>query len=784
MAPVDAATSLEFARFAVGQPVRRGEDAKLLTGRGTYTDDIDLPGQAHAWVLRSPHAHGRIRAIDTAAAREMPGVLAIWTAADLAPFAYGQLRSQPVGRNRDGTPMRETPRAALADDRVRYVGDPVAFVVAETRVQARDACEAIALDIEPLPAVTSAQAALAPGAPLLYDHVPGNLQYDFAFGDRTKVEAAFAAAAHVVRIDLAINRVAVCALEPRAAVVGYDATDERWTVHICSQGVFGMRASLAEAMKVPVERVRVLTGNVGGSFGMKAGLYPEYVCLLHAARALRRPVKWTEERMASFLSDQAGRDHAAHAELALDAEGRFLALKVATIGNMGAHAGNYAPMIPALGVQKNVVGVYSTPAIFIEARCAVTNTSPMGPYRGAGRPEGNYIMERLVDAAAAELGFDPAELRRRNHIRPDQFPYAAPNEMTYDCGDFPAVLDKALAAADWDGFARRKAESAARGRLRGRGIAQYLEVTAASVKEMGGIRFDADGGVTLITGTLDYGQGHATPFAQVVSDRLGIPFARIRLLQGDSDELLAGGGTGGSRSMMMSGSALAHAAEKVVEAGRRIASVALEAAVADIEFADGRFRIVGTDRGIGLLELAERLRSGMALPPDVPPTLDVRHVDGAVPSAFPNGCHVAEVEIDPQTGVTEVVRYASVNDFGTIVNPLLVEGQVHGGVAQGIGQALLENPVYDAAGQPLAGSFMDYALPRAADLPFVGFVSHPVPARTNILGVKGCGEAGCAGAMPAVMNAVLDALRPLGVRAVDMPATRETVWRALNGARM
>ena len=784
MAPVDSATSLEYARFAVGQPVRRSEDPTLLTGRGAYTDDVNLPGQVHAWVVRSPYAHATLRGVGTAAARAMPGVLAVWTAADLDPCGYGEIRSAPVGRNRDGTPMREVSRPALARDRLRYVGDPVAIVIAETRDQARDAAEAVELDVEALPAVTAACDALAPGAPVLYDHVPGNLQFDFSFGDAAKVAAAFAAAAHVTRIDLVINRTVVCAMEPRAAAVGYDAATRRWTVHIGSQGVFGMRAALADAMKVPVEQMRVLTGNVGGSFGMKAGLYPEYICLLHAARALGRPVKWTEERGASFLSDQAGRDHVAHAELALDGAGAFLALRVSTIGNMGAYPGNYAPMIPALGIQKNVVGVYRTPAILIEARCAVTNTSPMGPYRGAGRPEGNYIMERLVDAAAAETGIDPVELRRRNHIRPGDFPYAAPNEMSYDCGDFPAVLAKAVAASDWDGFARRRAESQTRGRLRGRGIAQYLEVTAASVKEMGGIRFDADGGVTLITGTLDYGQGHATPFAQVLASRLGVPFERIRLLQGDSDELLAGGGTGGSRSMMMSGSAIAHAAQKVIEAARQVASVALEAAVADIEFVDGRLRIVGTDRSIALLDLAARLRAGMAVPPGVPETLDVRHVDGAVPSAFPNGCHVAEVEVDPQTGVVEVVGYASVNDFGTIVNPLLVAGQVHGGVVQGIGQALYENPVYDVSGQPLAGSFMDYAVPRAEDVPFIGFESHPVPAKTNILGVKGCGEAGCAGAMPAVMNALMDALRPLGVTSIDMPATRESVWQAINRAKV
>jgi carbon-monoxide dehydrogenase large subunit len=784
MAPVDAASATEFAKFSVGQPVPRSEDPTLLTGRGRYTDDLNLPGQAHAWVLRSPYAHARIKSIATDAARAMPGVIAVYTAREIDPEGYRPQRSMPEGRNRDGSTMRQVPRPPLAGDKLRFVGDPVAVVVAETRDQARDAAEAIEFDVEVLPAVTGARAALAADAPQLYDEVPGNLQLDSVSGDVAQADAVFAKAAHVTKLDMVINRVVVSAMEPRAMLAEFDAPSGRFTVHLGSQGVFGMRQSLAEVMNLPVEKIRVLTGNVGGSFGMKAGLYPEYVVIMHAARALGRPVKWTEDRSQSFLSDQAGRDHEVTGELAFDADGRILALRLTMIGNMGAYPSNFAPMIPALNIGKNAIGVYRTPLMVTQARCAVTNTSPMGPYRGAGRPEGNYVMERLMDAAAAELGIDPVELRRRNHIEPAQFPHAAPNGMTYDCGEFGAVLDRALAAADWNGFERRKAESKARGRLRGRGLAQFLEVTAASVKEMGGVRFDADGGVTIITGTLDYGQGHATPFAQVLAERLGIPFARIRLLQGDSDELLAGGGTGGSRSMMMSGSAIAHAAEKVIENGRAIAAAALEAAVADIEFSSGVFRIVGTDREIGLLDLAAKLRAGaLRLPADVPATLDVRHVDGAVPSAFPNGAHIAEVEIDPDTGVVEVVSYASVNDFGVIVNPLLVEGQVHGGVVQGIGQALLERPVYDESGQPLAGSYMDYAVPRAADTPFIGFASHPVPAKTNVLGVKGCGEAGCAGALPAVINAVVDALRPHGVTHVDMPATREVVWRAIHARR-
>ncbi len=783
MAPVDAASSLEFAKFAVGQPVPRSEDPKLLRGRGRYTDDVNLPGQAHAWILRSPHAHGTIRKLDVAAARAMPGVLAVWTAKDLEAFGYGTIKCMPVGTNRDGTPMRLPARPALSGDKVRFVGDPVAIVIAETRDQARDAAEAIELDVATLPAVTSARAALAPGAPEIFADVPGNLQFDYHFGDAAKVAEAFKRAAHVTRREQINSREIDSAMEPRTAVIGYDAASARWTVHIGCQGVFGMRNNLAEIMKVPPEQIRVLAESVGGSFGMKAAVYPEYISLLHAARALGRPVKWTEERGQSFLSDQAGRDHEVVGELALDAQGNFLALRITAIGNLGAYLSSYAPMIPGLGLVKNSIGVYRTPLIEVATRCAITNTSAIGAYRGAGRPEGNYIMERLVDAAATEMKIDPIELRRRNHIRPEEFPYAAPNEMRYDSGEFSALLDQLVEVSDWHGFARRKAESRARGKLRGRGLAQYLEVTAASMKELGGVRFEADGSVTLITGTLDYGQGHASPFAQVLASRLGLPFERIRLLQGDIDELAFGGGTGGSRSMMMSGSAIVGAADKVIEAGKQIASVALEAAVADIEFVQSRFRVVGTDSSVGLLDLAGRLRGGMKLPDGVPKSLDVTHLDGAVPSAYPNGGHVCEVEIEPETGVVEVVRYSSVNDFGVVVNPLTVEGQVHGGVVQGLGQILFEQTVYDEAGQPITGSYMDYAMPRAADAPSIGFVSHPVPATTNALGVKGCGEAGCAGAMPAVMNAVVDALAELGIKDIAMPATRERVWKTIRAAR-
>jgi carbon-monoxide dehydrogenase large subunit len=777
-APFDPSL-LNAERFAIGQPVSRKEDPTLLRGEGRYTDDLNRPGQLYAVMVRSRMAHGEIRGIDADAARAMPGVRAIVTAADLD--AAG-VKNMPAGggKNRDGSPVARPAQRALAMDRVLYVGEPIAMVVAETAKQAKDAAEAVLVDIDALPAVTTASEAAAPGAPQLHADAPGNVHMDYHYGDSEKVAAAFAAAAHVTTLSLRNNRIVVCPMEPRSAIGEYEG--DRLVLRLGCQGVFGQRALLAGIMGVPVDKVQVLTGNVGGSFGMKASAYPEYICLLHAARALGKPVKWTDERSESFMSDSHGRDHEMTAELALDAEGRFLALRVTGYGNLGAWLSNATTIPPTLNTVKNIIGVYATPLIEVAAKCVFTNTTPVGAYRGAGRPEGNYYMERLVETAAREMGIDPVELRRRNHIKRSQMPYKAPSGMLYDDGDFPAIMEEALLAADWDGYAARKAESAARGKLRGRGMGHFLEVTADAGAEMGGVRFDADGGVTIVTGTLDYGQGHATPFAQVLSDRLGVPFEKVKLFQGDSDAMLAGGGTGGSRSMMQSGGAILEASDLVIEKGRQAAAHFLEAAAADIEFRDGRFTIAGTDRSIGIMELAERLRTETRLPADMPRTLDVSHVFKGVPSAFPNGCHIAEVEIDPDTGATELVSYTTVNDFGVLVNPMLVAGQAHGGIAQGIGQALMESVTYDGDGQLLTGSYMDYALPRANDFPGIGFISHPVPARTNALGVKGCGEAGCAGSLPAVMNAVVDALSGFGITHIDMPATPLRVWQAIQDA--
>src|SRR5438105_1396779 len=635
--------------FDIGQPVRRTEDPELLRGEGRYTDDVNEPGQAYAWMVRSPYAHGVIRGVSVETAKAMPGVLAIYTAADLA--AYGPHKCMLDFKQRDGSPMKRPVRKSLATDKVRFVGDPVACAVAETAVQAKDAAEAVELDIEPLPAVALAS---------------------------------------------------------------------------------------------------------------------------EAARALARPVKWTDERSGSFLSDQHGRDHEMTAELALDKQGKFLALRVTGYGNVGAYLGTVAPQPPSMNVVRNVISVYRTPLLEVSTKVMFTNTTPVSAYRGAGRPEANYYMERLIDEAAREMGIDRLELRRRNHVRPEEIPYKAASGMTFDSGDFGAVFEKALVSADVKNFPGRKEESRKRGRLRGLGIGSYLEVTAPPNKEMGGIRFENDGGVTLITGTLDYGQGHAAPFAQVLAERLGVPFEKIRLVQGDSNQLVFGAGTGGSRSMLMSGAAIAQVSPLVINKGKDLAAEALEAAAADIELRPGRFVVAGTDKAIGILELARRF----------PGKLDTTHVTEVIPSAFPNGCHVCEVEIDPETGAVEVARYSSVNDFGTVVNPLLVEGQVHGGVVQGIGQCLMENARYDEDGQLLTGSFMDYALPRAEDLRTpIGWQSHPVPSTTNPLGVKGCGEAGCAGAMTSVMNAVIDALAELGITRFDMPASAPRVWDAIREAR-
>ncbi|MCW5733279.1 MAG: xanthine dehydrogenase family protein molybdopterin-binding subunit [Enhydrobacter sp.] len=775
-APV-AANDLELAKFGVGQPVPRNEDPTLLRGEGRYSDDIKLDNQAHCVMVRSQVAHGIIKDIDIEDARKMPGVLGVWTGADLNAAGYGPLKTLMMVPQRDGSPMKTPTRYSLATDKVRFVGDPVAFVVAETPAQAKDAAEAVVVDIEALPAVTEAREAAQPGAPVVYDDVPGNVCADYHYGDTPKVDEAFAKAAHVTRLRLISNRIVVCAMEPRSAVASYDKETDRYTFQAGNQGAFGLKGQMAALLGVKPAQVRILTGNVGGSFGMKGSPYPEYAGMFHASKLLGRPIKWTDDRSGSFLSDQHGRDHDFDAELALDKDGTFLAVRLVGYANLGGYLSNVGAAMGALGVTRNLAAIYRTPLISVSTKVCFTNTSPVGAYRGAGRPEANYFMERLIATAAREMGIDQVEMRKRNHIKPEEMPYKTASGTVYDSGEFTALLDKALKQADVDGFAARKEESKARGKLRGLGIGDYLEVTAPPMNEMGGIRFEPNGDVTIITGTLDYGQGHWSAFAQVLTTKLGIPFKKIKLVQGDSDLLIAGGGTGGSKSIMASGAAIVEASDKVIDKGKLIAGVALEASPADIEFNAGRFTIVGTDRGIGIMELAGKLRSGMKLPEGVPDSLDVSHVHEAAPSAFPNGTHVCEVEIDPDTGIVEIVKYTMVGDFGTVINPLLVEGQSHGGVVQGIGQAMLEHVVYSEEGQPLTGSFTDYALPRADDVPFFAMDYHSVPAKTNVLGAKGCGEAGCAGSLPSVMNAIVDAL---GGKHINMPATPERVWEVLH----
>ena len=773
--------ALSLTKFGIGQAVRRTEDPTLVRGQGRYTDDVNRPGQAYAVMVRSRNAHGVIRRIDTAAAKAMPGVLAVLTAADLA--GYGGLKCNLPLKSRDGSPIRYTPRPALAGDKVRYVGDPVACVIAETVVQAKDAAEAVTLDIEELPAVTSARDAAQAGAPQVWDEVPGNIALDYHHGDTEKVAEAFAKAAHVVRLPLINQRLVVNSIEPRSAIGEFDAGAEKWTLYSCSQGVFGLKNMMADILGAPAGKMRVVTGNVGGSFGMKAASYSEYVCILHGARALGRPVKLTDERSGSFVSDHHGRDYDMTVEIAFDKDGLIQALRLTGFGNLGGYCAAFGPLLPTLNVTKNIVSMYRTPLLEVATKCVFTNTTLVSAYRGAGRPEGAFNMERTMDYAAAELGIDRFELRRRNFIKAREMPFKTSSGMVYDCGDFPGLFKDALARADVKGFKQRKRESKRAGKLRGLGVACYVETTAAMTTEQAAIRFNADGTVTVITGTLDYGQGHASAFAQVLTEKLGIPFERIRLVQGDSDLLVTGGGTGGSRSAMLSGTAIAQASEKVIESGKQIAAHVLEASAEDIEFHGGRFVIAGTDRAIDVMTLAKRLRDGLTLPAGVPTTLDVTHVTEQVPGTFPNGVHVAEVEIDPATGLTRTVKYTAVNDFGTVLNPMLVEGQIQGGVVQGLGQVLLEGAVYDADGQLVTGSFMDYAMPHAHDAPAIDVFNRPVPTKTNPIGAKGCGEAGTSGGLPAVANAVIDALSDYGIRHLEMPMTPACIWQAIDGAQ-
>lgn len=771
-------------KFGLSQSMRRVEDPRLLRGSGLYADDLALPGQTYGVVVRSPHANARIRGIDASAAKAVPGVLAVFTGADLATAGLGPVPCAIPLKNRDGTPRADTPRPALAVDRVRHVGDPVAFVVAETLKAAKDGAEAVLIDYEPLPAVTDLAAAHQPGAPLVWEGVAGNLCFDWEIGDRAETERLFAEAAHVTRLTVINNRVVVASMEGRVAIGEYDAKTERFTLHANTQGAWLVKRLLAEEVfRLPQDRFRVITNDVGGGFGMKLFVYPEHVMVLFAARALGRPVKWTSDRTEAFLSDTHGRDNITTGELALDAEGRFLALRTRTLANMGAYLSTFGPFIPTGAGTKVLASVYGFRAIYANVLGILTNTTPVDAYRGAGRPEANYVIERLIDQAAREMGIDRVELRRRNMVPPSAMPWRTPVGATYDSGEFAKVLEAALARADWAGFPQRRQEAARRGKKRGIGLAYYLEATGGAPSERAEIRFNDDGTVDVLVGTQSTGQGHETAYVMLTAHELGIPPERIRVVQGDSDVIPTGGGTGGARSLYSEGQAILATAASVIEKGKRAAAEMLEVAPADIAFEAGTFSVVGTDRRIGILDLAaaQRARAAQGLPATL---LDSAEVAEIKAHTFPNGCHVAEVEIDPATGELDIVRYTVCDDMGHVLNPLIVRGQVHGGVAQGIGQAVLERTVYDPeSGQLVSGSFMDYGIPRADDLPDIDVDLIEIPCATNPLGVKGAGEAGAVGSPPAVINAVVDALAEDGVSHIDMPVTPERLWRAISAAK-
>jgi carbon-monoxide dehydrogenase large subunit len=782
----------------IGARLRRKEDSRFLAGKGRYTDDLNRPGQVHAHILRSPHPHAAIRGIDLAAARAMPGVLAIYTGADIEKAGLGGIPCGWQVTGKGGQVMAEPPHPVIAIGHARHVGDPVAVVVAETRAQARDAAEAVTVDYAPLPAVATIEAAIAPGAPLVHDGVAGNLCYDWEIGDRAATDAAFARAAHVVPFDLHNNRLVPNAMEPRAAIGDYDPTTDEHTLYTTSQNPHVIRLLMgAFVLKLPEAKLRVVAPDVGGGFGSKIYHYAEEAIVTWAAAQLGRPVKWTCERTEAFISDAHGRDHVSHAELALDAEGTFLGLRVRTLANMGAYLSTFAPAVPTYLYATLLAGVYRTPAIHAEVKAVFTHTVPVDAYRGAGRPEATYLIERLVDVAAKATGFDRVALRRRNFIRVDEFPYQTPVALQYDSGDYVSTLEAALTAAAWDGFEARRAEAKARGKLRGIGISTYLEACGiapsalvgqlgarAGLYEVANIRVHPTGSVTVFTGTHSHGQGHETTFAQLVADRLGVPFAQVDIVHGDTGKIPFGMGTYGSRGLAVGGSAMVKAMDKIVAKGKRIAAHLLEADVSDIEFDRGLFRVAGTDRTKTLTDISMAAYVPHNYPiEELEPGLEETAFYDPKNFTYPGGCHVCEVEIDPETGITKVVNFHAVDDVGRVINPMIVEGQVQGGVAQGIGQALLENALYDAGGQLLSGSFMDYTMPRAGDLPDVGVATHVTLCTHNPLGVKGCGEVGAIGSPPAVINAVVDALRDYGVTHVEMPATAAKIWSIINAGR-
>lgn len=783
----------------IGARVRRKEDARFLTGHGTYTDDINRPNQTYAHILRSPHAHAKIKKIDTSKAKKAPGVVAIFTGEDFAADKHGGLPCGWLVHNKDGTPMVEPPHPPLAVDRVRHVGDQVALVVAESRAEARDAAELIDVTYEELPAVVTIADALKKGATQVWEQAPNNTCYDWQIGDPAQIDAAFKDAAKVAKVDLVNNRLIPNAMEPRAAIGEYDISSGMHTLYTTSQNPHVIRLLMgAFVLGIPENKLRVIAPDVGGGFGSKIFHYAEEALMTWASKKVARPIKWTADRSESFVTDAHGRDHVTHVELALDKDGKFLALKVETKANLGAYLSTFAPCVPTYLYATLLAGNYTTPLIYCSVRSVFTNTVPVDAYRGAGRPEATYVVERVVDEAARVMGMDRAEIRRQNYVPRDKFPYQTPVALQYDIGDYQTTLDKALKASDYAGFDKRRDEAKKKGKLRGLGIASYIEACGiapsavvgslgarAGLYESAAVRVHPTGSVTVYTGSHSHGQGHETTFAQLVSSTLGVAIDNVDIVHGDTDKIPFGMGTYGSRSLAVGGSAIYKAMEKVIAKGKKIAAHLLEASEADIEFADGEFRVAGTDKKKALVEVSLAAYVPHNYPAGLEPGLEEQAFYDPANFTYPAGTYVSEVEIDPDTGTVEVMRFTAADDFGRIVNPMIVEGQVHGGLAQGIGQALLEGCVYDPkSGQLLTGSYLDYTMPRADCLPSFEVDTNVTACTHNPLGVKGCGEAGAIGAPACIMSAILDALRPLGVMSLDMPATPEKIWRAIQGAKM
>ena len=767
-------------RFGSDHGALRSEDEPLLTGRGQFTDDMNLPGQACGAFVRATVGHAHIRRVDATRARAMPGVVAVITGADLAADGLGGIPPVACTVGRDGKAMVAAAMPVLAVGRVRFVGEAVALVVAETLAEAQDAAEAVEVEIDELGSASDIESAMAENAERLYDHVPDNIALDWRDGDVAAVDAAFARAAHVERVRLDDTRLAAVSLEPRAGIGLWDEKSERYTLIATTQGVAVVRKLLAEGVfKVPLSKIRVLTYDIGGGFGMKAQTYPEYGAILYAARKIGRPVKWCNSRVESFLSDSHGRDGILEGEMAFDSDGKILALRARNLVGIGPYTTQYTAIFGTANTKNCLSSVYRIPAIQIDVKLVFTNAAPLGPYRGAGRPEAIYVIERLIDGAARKLGIDRTSLRRRNFIPPSAMPYQTAIGPIYDSGEFEALMDKALTLSDWSGFAQRREAAREKGLLRGIGMCCFLEVAGGILNEKADLRFEADGTAAIRVGVQAMGQGHLTTFPRVAAKRLGVDISKVKLIEGDSDEVPDGTPSVASRSLMMAGSASVLACDRAIEKGCRIASHLLEVSIGDVEFSDGMFAVAGTDLRIPILELAKRARETDDLPEELKGGLDTVGEFTSPQMSFPNGCHVCEVEIDPETGVVSVAGYTAVDDVGTIVHGTVVDGQTHGGIAQGLGQVLGEHVRYGKDGQLLNASLMDYALPRAAGMPTMSTAHHSVPCTTNPLGVKGAGESGVAGALPSAMNAVLDALAQEGIDHFDLPASPQRIWDVL-----